>query len=487
MKHATVTPKMVEAADRLQAWSGLHQLGVDEVLIWSRGHDHVGVAMRGDALRIERYALRATAEDGQPIRNVDHFFDIALQRAMGFDARPERHGHYVSIEDGLGQLLDDDSTSAAQVLDAIAKCVRYYLDPERAPDELPQVSATLMPKQGAPWTPLPGQTTTTYYSAKKQREHVSEKPPWIIEAKTREGVPALGADFCQIAPRIEQCGEGSVIGRLPKGLGFMVAHSMSLAGGGAVKGKTLDDNAKAIKRCGGLLYPSLSVGEIPASNFGPYTLVADVGVALAGLKPYREGRGNWPITVYSSDVWTETSSAFFGEAAVALYEQLTGTWEVEPYAYEHMWVLGPLWEAQERATFAPGAALVRDVATLQRKLAQRSAQWPRGMAREAFSQLREETESEHWYGYAEAKSAAVISLACFPVAVCPAALEAPFKKMLRAAGWKGVVLAIRTDPAFTKTLVEGDNYDGYLWAWMVRDAVHEYAAKQKLVRDVHAG
>jgi len=248
--------------------------------------------------------------------------------------------------------------------------------------------------------------------------------------------------------------------------------------------------AKAIRACGGLLFPSIAVGEIPATPFGPLCLVLRFGIVLEGLSPYKKRRGAWPIVVYKSDAWTGGVSSFIKGGAIVLFEQLTGAWEASPYLNDHgvvsahEWVLGP--PISETGYMGEMVPLIKNTLALADAIGMRAKLWKRDITPERMQALGDRPKDR--YPYLEAKSAAVVSLDSAPVALCPAFLARDAEAFLSTAGWRGDLLQVPTPPEWGEVLagrhIEMRDEINYQYGWMLHDLIVAWATSKGLVAEI---
>jgi hypothetical protein len=436
--------RMRELATRLYAWRGRELLGARDVMVWVRrpGAEFgaVGVAFHGDALKMTGHALV------RPLDNRRSSLDLSLQRALGMpgDARSGRTGTWP-----VRQTMSDGQAHLAEVLDAVEQLTSEFLGGENL------VEATLMPLEGAPWSP--GNTPTPYYSARHGKA-MSQRPGYVVEVETRDG-PALGADFCDVAATIGHCGGTGVVGMFRSDTpSFLVTHAVGIFE--RVGGRTPAQTARLIRDCGGLLFPSVAVGVVPATNFGELVLVADVSLILAGLRPYKK-RGAWPVVVYETDVWTETTTTFLADGAAELLVELT---DIPNYMYKHhFWALGP---PVMDAEVAP----LTSTKKLRLALGRRAKIWPEVLTEEDLDDTRaRHGDDVHRYPYLEAKVNGITTMDCFPLAVCPRGQTRTYRSFLKGIGFGGTLITVKKPPA-----VEGRD-PRWDYAWAVREAVLDYA------------
>lgn len=339
---------------------------------------------------------------------------------------------------------------------------------------------TVIPEPGYPWPVEDGE----YYSAREDVMRTAERPKWLIEVtdpSTLERLSAgrevdkamYGVNPCLVFPPDEtRCQRKELLARLSRGGSFMVAHSMGFRT--ASDYKSLDYAIDGIKSCGGLLFPSLSVGEIPASNFGPVTLVAPVDLVVASLKPYRV-RGRRPCWVYDSDAWTVGTGEMMKGVAIRLFEELHGH---ENWIYGiHMWTLGP---PRDVSSLFPGhvGEPIDTTAQLGRAVRQRIKPWRREHSVEQLTAAWQKVEGTKYnYGYSEAKGREVVGINEFLLLVAPKSLAKQVKRFVAGVGYsQRVVLLDASDlPLGENESEDARRWASIQWAWRVRDAVEEHS------------
>jgi GNAT superfamily N-acetyltransferase len=450
------------AADGLLRWRGVEALGGKDVLAWVQKDGTPAFAFQGPALTIE---TRALDEERMPINNQGSQADLSLQQAVGLDAKLERGSGWTGVQGGVGQTMSEGEVSLDEVADAIHSIL------ETAIGRRPHF--TMMPLEGEPYEG----TSTPYYSAKRKKVFEGQAPGNIIKVEVFEDgkdVQKVGVDFCTVADRISET-EGGVVGTLSGEDRFFLSHAFS------VEGEQVDAkaSAKLIKECGGLLYPSLALSDVPANNFGLCTLFFHLGLMVKHIKPYKKpSRGAWQVITYDTDAWTERTRNFAGDASAELYAQLTGQWE--PRTYGHMMVLGP--EAVEgTAGMGHDVKQVKTVANLRSALKAKRARWKRGMTEEQIEQASDTSSLR--YPYLEVKINGILDLGSVPLATCPDFQKKSAVTFLKAIGFRGELIVVKVPEDIKKkltTYVGGKAEAKALWdyAWLVRDAVIAWQEKK---------
>jgi hypothetical protein len=458
---------LTAVADALLRWRGTSMLGAKDVLVWTKAPMRVGVAFRGDALRLERAALLRGLRNRRSRR--DEYrgeLDLALQDALGVD---------------VGQTMsEDDEVHISEVMDGVGRVVGRALEAQvgLATGSI-RVDATLMPEQGSPW--VLGQRVTPYYSAARGKMLATKAPDWGIEVEIRDHGKKLGADFCKLSPVIEPGRDPHVVGDV-RGEGFVVTHSFDMEMRGKARGEAMTV-ASRVKDCGGLLFPSLAVGMVPATIFGLVVLAADVATVLPSMRPYKK-RGAWPVVVYSTDTWTTTTSEVVTHGSVALFEELTGNRTFGIYGEHHFWTLGPPVSEGGGLGAPESFKLVASTRELATAIARRRKKWPMDLTAPQMAALQERyATTEDYYPYLEAKVNGVVQLGCFPLALAPEWQAEDTAQFLRVAGFRGALAPVHVARDVERLLRDErtpwDDRKAAEWhyAWAARDVLAAWAER----------
>lgn len=438
------------------AWEGPHQIRVAWVMDPKRmrnaGVDHeLHVPFRGDyAARVfESHGLRAET--------------LKYEREMG-----------------MGDFLDRASNELYDVTEDGAR-------------------VTIIPEPGYPWPAPEG-----YYSAKLGRKVRSDRPGWLLPENVvdeRRDINSPGIDLCKMFAEPLDARMGAEVGRYGNKTDdfFIVTHAMGSIEGmtrfGTVQGvEGWEENARKVVECGGLLFPSMAIGPIPATNFGVGVLVADIGLVLNGLKPYLKRWQMPPSVVYSSDAWSARTGSFLTDTAVAAFEQMHGLSDYVYYSEQNIWPLGA---PRAWALAGPGelAEELYKVTALKRELKERFRAWKRNLDPEQVERLREAVAlTKARYGYLEAKANGVMQLSDFPIAAVPPQQEEGFRRFLDITGFKGELLVVDLPDEILEVMLSSWNPPGMdfekreaiqVWArmqygWNVSDAVRKHGTEKTI-------
>jgi len=427
-----ITDSQLAAA--MFAWSRtVFGMAASDVYVWrvvGNGYKRLRVAITGDPLRLE-LAMNRT------YRNRSGWFDTSIATALGTPTK--RVGEYPGYPSPR-YFEDDDDVAFVSIVEGIEGALRDAIDAD-ATDT--QVDFTVIPSPGEPYADKP----TEYLSARRGKL-TSKTPPWIVTVEVRDpdtsrDIKRPGANFCQLAPMPKTP-------RSPyEAIAFDSQHTMIVTHSVDIIAHAAD--AKVLKACGGMLFPSLAVGTIPASNFGPLTLVADPAIILAGIKPYR-ARGAWPVTVYSTDVWTPVTREIVGSASAEMYDQLTGNWNITVYTRPHLWMLGPQVQLEGGRM---GGRVLSTVSSLRAAIRKRTKDWSHVRTLADLEQMKARygglNTGEAWYYFLEAKSHTILPMEWYPAAFIPAAFKTQAQKWLTAAGFTGKLHALKTSDAIVET------------------------------------
>lgn len=435
---------LVEAARRALAWGrATAPRAVRDAFLWRVG-DTWKLALYGPPK-----GLYAALGFAGTLENRNRFLDRSLAAAYGvaFEVRRSPSG---------AQEPWPDYTRAPRAMgphDVLQGLRAAALEFAGMPSDA-ALDVTVLPEPGWPWAGA----GTRYYSARARRWVEAEEPPWKVVVEVRDtsrsakvgGTRArAGADWCRFAPRVEAA-DAAGRGWARKGdLAVMVTHALELHDGWA-----WGEASKAVARCGGLLFPSLAVGPVPATNFGPAVFVADTSLVLSHLRPYRRGRSEL-LTLYSTDAHTHTTSDAVGEESAALYDELTGNTDEETWMYgrPHLRSLGPRLPDEEDDG-PEGRAEVTSSAAMLRVLRKRFKLWrgpmdaarferTKGVASRGLDALDMRAHADE-YAYLEAKARGVVPMSSFVALYVPDFYERGYRDFARVAGYDGPVHVLDT-------------------------------------------
>jgi len=437
--------QLVEATRRALSWGrSVAQRAVRDVFLWRVG-DTWKLALYGPPKPLGD----ALGFSGK-MENRNRFIDRALAAAYGvaFEVRRSASG---AAEPWPDYTHAPRAVGPSDILNGLRFAALEFAG---MPSDA-GMDVTVLPEPGWPWAGR----GTMYYSARAGRWVEAEEPPWKVVVEVRDtGRGArvgatrsrAGADWCRFAPRVEA---PDVAGRgwARKGdLAVMVTHALELHDGWA-----WGEASKAVARCGGLLFPSLAVGPVPATHFGPAVFVADTSLVLSQLRPYRRGRRSDLVTLYSTDAHTHTTADAVGEESAALYDELTGNTDEETWMYgrPHLRALGPRLPDEEDGG-PVGRAEVATVSAMLRVLRARFKIWRGPMDAARFE--RAQAAADHGldplgmeahadeYAYLEAKARGVVPMSSFVALYVPDFYASSYEDFARVAGYAGPVHVLET-------------------------------------------
>lgn len=457
---------------------------VRNVFVWKSHYRGFVVGLSGKALPLQQYLLDSEAPKSNFRNHLNKraadFFNIDIQEG------PRR-------DEVNPQFWYQPDVPPSDFLDGLGRLVEYAADLTEE-----EVEIVIIPEPGYPWRP---DRVVRYYDAKKDREIVSKKPEWAILGRYDQPLENIQdkegyvADYCKLFPVVSM-GEKfpETLIQMPR-TEAIVTHTFDvpLVPEGEQR-KRMIKTAHEIKKCGGLLFPSLAVGPIPAANFGPVTFVLNAGCVLSGLHPYRP-RGRYPVVLYNTDVWTETVGAIKKQLARDLFRELTGYGA--NYIYQsHLFALGPTLQT-DRWVVDDQAKRLKNVKQMESQLRKRFRQWPSQVTPEKWTALHEEP-GLHSYAYLEAKVANILALDNIRFVVCEKNFVKSVRVFLKSLGIKvpvypvdgGEYAVAYTDETMEKIhevaaekLPEIDSwkvydYFRYHYAWKVAEAIREISKRE---------
>jgi hypothetical protein len=441
-----------------------------DVVYWVNDNDSPRIAFVGDPLKV---ALMFGLLDGEGLSDPElpRRIGRAIQSEMSVPLTPrDMFEMWERGPAGFGDLLDRLGGKAAW----------QWSEAHDAPIGDEGVRVGFIPEPGYPWPTEGGR----YWSAKRRRWLPSEEPGWLIEVESRDAPDSgtrtePGVNPCLVFPPDETKTQkgGPVCGDLD-GSPLMVTHAMSLLDeqreGVVWSHKQLDTAIAGIKDCGGLLFPSLAVGQIPATNFGPVVLVAHLELVLDSLLPYRRGKRRRPCWVYGTDAWTKTTGNLMRDMAMELFEEFHGDdhWNSNP----QYWATLGVPASTHGGAFSDSRwhDPLKSTKQLASSLRKRLRGWTPDMTIEEFSEKNKVATPDTKYAYTEAKAREVVRLDEFPFIVAPSFLRSQVERFAKGVGYKGKVVYVREEPWMKDAMAlhtETRNYALYVWAWQVAEIV----------------
>lgn len=469
------TPLQDLTSDLLKVFRAALPGMFSDAVLWTDQNDTVHVALVGNAEKVAR-VFGMTDVGGEPDRRVGRWILSALKTVAGIKLQPWEESAWVEthqLPEVLERLGGQTVWSWAEQRDVAL--------PEEG------VRIGFIPDPGYPWP-----TDTGYYwSATLGLRVRSERPAWVIEVEDPDepgfSPPRmrLGVNPCLVFPPDETktTPGGPVCGNL-NGLPIVLTHCMQLGWDTNLQHKQVDQAADAIRACGGLLFPSLAAGPIPATNFGPVVLVAHLELLLDSLSPYRGRSKRRPCWVYGSDAWTTTTGELMKHTAAKLFDELHG---------DDTWMFGQTMDVLgiPPSSKTPGDWVdpLRTTKQLYSSLRPVVSRWRRDLTQDEFVELSEELTGEHKYAYAEAKAREVVRIDEFPFIIAPKSMRQNVERFADRVGYRGEVLVLPSVKHMGSTrrdlLVGGStetrDYALYQWAWIVGDTIRKLRPEVKIL------
>ena len=425
--------RIAESALRLMALiNKLFPKGAADVIGYVLGR-RVAFALRGRPWDLyRRFLLRF------PYPQRQHEIEHLCAQMLGVEQRVSlRDGWREEVSPQFGDRGPLSITGFHQVLEQILAASMGVED---------DVALTILPFPGEPLDehalPVP------FFSAAEKRWHVParRRPAWVLE---RSGARERWAvNICAIAARSEGFVDRGRLGvmRARSGKGsrdLILAHSIGAA-------QILSPTFLArMQSCGGLLYPSLSVGTAPATRFGEVVLVFDPRLLLESLASSESkllARPNPPeLSLYDSNAKTVEETALQGAHGAALFAELSGRrWSFTEHEDNTVFALGPMLGNAEGSSGSAGAEPVFTAKTMAKLALQKAKLWDEiAAARDPEPiVLRAQRSNFDQHNYLEAKAATVVSAANIVAIVAPNGIAEAVGRALAPLGFQGLALDV---------------------------------------------
>lgn len=383
-----------------------------------------------------------------PVR-LQSYLDLSLERERGLWNGPRLNAvarRVFQHDRDLGFKFDRDVYLDSDFLERLGS--------ELGIPGVDDVSVTVIPAPGYPWPTDGG----VYYSAKKRRAEASPEPAWLNRVTSRgaygeEPETTYGVNLCLFHGPVDpterwRAGAAPDANRVEfeNGAHAIVTHSMGQA-------TDWSSGASGVRACGGFLWPSLAIGEVPASSFGPATLVAKVDVALLAVKPFKP-RGVDVARIYDTDAWTWTLSAALDAGQRIAFRQLHGHATYMNTVENSLMVFGP---PAGEGLMGQEPKVISTVEGLAREVKRRAKLYARDASPVQHAKSFMATRySPQRYGYLEVKSNLNVAVSAFSMAVAADfAYDAGFTRFLDEIGFAGQRLVVPTSETVKVAFSEG--------------------------------
>ncbi len=464
--------KILETATKLLSWDVLKSRGIRDIKVDENTNT---VALVGPPLKIETNFIKP-----QFVHNRDYALNVSFAKHFDIPIKVEHWKNSWSVQGTSPMWFHGSDESGEHLEDFLSNLGNALRDAIRAiggsvGDE--DIRVTLLSEPGYPFTPG---VTKEVYSAREKKFIPVGMPPYATEIVNRDGDKVMGVDFCKLLPVVCGSEEKSIVGRLSDGAEILVTHCTKMHGEGI---KIRPDYAEIVKRCPGMLFPSMATGLIPACNFGETVLAVSTDVILSSMAPYKK-RGAYEVATYGSDVWTETAGAFVAEISELAWKQLHG--DVNWYYTSHLYVMGP--SIKESGFGGEDVKMITSTKSLRSNIARKFKKWSPDITKEKFQALSDLPSGER-YAYLESKLNIILGWDCIPIAVCPEQLADSISKNLGAYGFKGKILAVPLEAEMIlaiegKLPAEKSDFLMYKYAWICRDVILRYAKENNMVMNI---
>lgn len=442
---------------------------VEDVAFWIGGKGYVRFAIRGNPWLLYRCLISRT-----PIYQRAFSLELVAAAALGVKQRTNSGWPSPQFSSGGSMCL-------AEFFEMMDLIISSALSASGIDAE---ASLTVMPYPGVPMTlsaePIP------YFSVRERGVvRKASAPRWVgppvsVNIDGRGYRERMSVNLCLIARNAKPLdgaaslyavsGSGSARGTV-----IMAAHSTNDA--------LLSEQAeKGIESCGGFLYPSISVGSVPASNFGPISIIFDPRLILKDLSPFRKTRSRDvpPDTIlYLTDSWTPDTNEILGNYSAKAFIELSGNEDFSSYYRPEgtLYALGPIGFAS--APISGEVVRIDSTKKMIDAVRRRMNIW-KDQSYEDFVATRSKASNEHHYGYLEAKAISVIPISWASAVVAPDYQCDRIASYLSQFGFSGASIPLRLSPDEERVFSDNNNrqadHDDWIrlrYSWRVSRAVVE--------------
>lgn len=480
---STASPAVASVADRFFRWAQqrLGKRAVTDVFGWVQ-NGRPRFAFTGAPRTLSLAFRLGEMPDGQSLSD-KYPFNRRFRPSYGSGA--SRGGDEMVLDElfGVEEGHAGYWSDAPGPHDILNGLIRYAEVGLNADEDTAQV--TLIPSPGHPWYG----NGTVYYSARTKRWVKARRPTWassepVLARVGGEEVYAPSVRWCTLAPTVRCARGGSAMLTGRGGEPVLFTHSFHLADDGGGRVDEYDESvARAVRDCGGLMFPSLAVASIPAPNFLPGVMLIDPSSVLNALK---SKGGREPVArVYNADVWTATVRSLETEIGPAAYSELAGQLNADDFMeryHQHFWSAG-LPAYHDFGGWRPeGAKELKTLDAIIGTVGRYSKRWRREYTESPAAFRKNFDKARGGVGFAgnsaflEAKISGVLSLSCVRAVCVPDYAVGRYKRFLAAMGYRGPVLVVQTSGDEERAIeAPGRSDDGdharYVYAWRVSDMI----------------
>lgn len=442
--------RIAQSALRLRALiNKLFPKAADDVIAYVLGR-RVTFALRGSGWNLYRhFTLRF------PYPQRQHEIEHLCATALGVEQR-------VSLRDGWREELSPQFGDRGPIsLMGFHQILGQILGASLGDED--DVTLTILPFPGEP---LDGDALPVpFFSAARKRWEVPARarPAWVLERGdplSRRAGGRWAVNICAIAARSEGFVDRGRIGVMRARSGrrsrdLILAHS--------IRATQILSAAflERMRSCGGLLYPSLSVGTAPATRFGEVVLVFDPRLLLESLGTSESkvfARREPPaLSLYDSNAKTVEENALQGAYGESLFAELSGRrWSLSEFEDPTVYALGPMLRTGEGSASAVDVEPVFTAKAMAKLALQKGLLWEEiASAKDPGPiALRAQRSNFDMHNYLEAKASTVVSAANIVAIVAPNGLAEAVGQALAPLGFQGLALDVPMSGAEETALSE---------------------------------
>ena len=240
--------------------------------------------------------------------------------------------------------------------------------------------------------------------------------------------------------------------------------------------------ADSISSCGGLLFPSVAISELPATQFGFNVLVLNTEILLDWFKKKQRVSKNLPFYIYNSDGFTGTSASFFGSFSKNLYDECYDGFDImyrnlSLHTYQNFDVVNGKYEYIDK-----NIKLVRTEKELVKALNYKKKIMDKHLKK--MSTLSDEDAASYFenlghdkYWLSEVKFSCILDINCFSMCFCPDYMFNNTKAFLDKIGFRGMIIPINLPDKLREKMILNNYLTKYEneYASLVREKMLEFS------------
>lgn len=344
--------------------------------------------------------------------------------------------------------------------------LKYWFDEFDEYDEI-SLFYLIDTKNGYPYA----DGSNTYYSAKEQKIFHTKVPP--TRTKDEDGEYKINPCSIFNTKEILNSNNYNITLSLPnyKYGKLVVTHCFDSIRRLGIKYSSEHDEdltesqksiAESIKSCGGLLFPSIAISDIPATQFGFNVMVLNTDLIKGWFDKKPRVVKTLPYYIYNTDGYTGTSAAYFGEFSRHLYNECYDGMDImyknlSLYASQNFDIEENKFQSYRREEIKVVTTKVQLARALNHKkeIMDKVIKESKKMTEEEFNSYFSRLGHDQ-YWLSEVKFSRVLDINCFMMCICPDYMYKNTKMFLENIGFTGKIIPISLTDELRKKMMESN-------------------------------